>query len=77
MRFIASAVLARRDDQIHALQLAIVVNLIVMKQDSSRRLADADALEPVYPGMGPQTLGKDFGILDGLRDSFHSGQDLD
>ena len=49
-------VLARGDDQVDLRQQAVLVDLVVVEQRAARRLADADAFQPVDAGVGPQLV---------------------
>ena len=53
-------VLAGGDDEVDLLQQAVLVHLVVVEQRAARRLADADALQPVDAGVGAQ-VGRDAG----------------
>jgi hypothetical protein len=71
------AVVTGRNDEIGPPHQALLVDLVVMNERASGRLATANAFGGVRPGDGAHVLGENLGIVEQLLKPLDAVQHLD
>ena len=76
-RFVhCQVVVAGGNNQVDLLNQTILVHLVMVEQGTSRRFADADALELVNPSLRSHPIGYDIRIVHEILDALQASEDF-